>query len=154
MPPSCPCSLVAFFPKEVYETVGSCDVLPQLVEVLGREKLSAVQFLRNGAVRITFVDVPSCDAVLESGFQFGDHRIRVKAVEQRSRLVYLRDLPCEIPDDDVLAVLRPYGEIHSIRNSVHDAFPGLFDGSQVIKMSLEKDIPPVLRVAGLECRVW
>ena len=121
---------------------------------LGRGKLYTVQFLRNGAVRLTFVDTPSCDAVLLNGFQFNDHDIRVQAVEQRSRLVYLRDLPCEVPDDAARAALRPFGEIHSIQKSVHDGFPGLFDGSRVVKMSLGKDIPPVLCVAGFEFRVW
>ena len=135
-------------------SVGACDVLHLLVEALGRDKLSSVQFLCNGAVRLTFVDTPSCDAVLLNGFQFNGHNIRVQAVEQRSRLVYLRDLPCEVPDDAARAALRPFGEIHSIQNTEHDGFPGLFDGSRVVKMSLGKDIPPVLRVAGFECRIW
>ena len=99
MPLPCPNSLVAFFPAEVYRNVGARDVLPQLVEVLGRDKLSTVQFLRNGAVRLTFVDTPSCDAVPLTGFRFNDHSIRVQGVWQRSRLVYLRDLSFEVPDD-------------------------------------------------------
>ena len=71
MPLACPCSLVAFFLKEVHQNIDACDVLPQLAEVLGRDRLSAVQFPRNGAIRVTFVDTPSCDAVLQSGLQFG-----------------------------------------------------------------------------------
>ena len=154
MPLSCPSSLVAFFPAEVYRNVGACDVLTRLVEVLGRDKLSTVQILRNGAVRLTFVDTPSCDAVALNGFRFNDHSIRVQAVEQRSRIAYLRDLPCEVPDDSVRAALRPFGEVHSLQKSFHDGFPGLFDGSRIVKMSLAKDSPPVLLVAGFECRIW
>ena len=147
MPLSCPTSLVAFFPTEVYRNVGACDVLPQLVESLGRDKLATVQFLQNGSVRLTFVDEPSCDAVVLDGFRFNDHSIRVQAVEQRSLIVYLRDLPCEVPDDAVRAALRPFGEVHSLQKSCHDGFPGLFDGSRTVKMSLAKDISPVLLVA-------
>ena len=154
MPVSCPTSLVAFFPSEVYRNVGACDVLPRIVESLGRNKLSTVQFLRNGAVRLTFVDTPSCDVVALDGFTFNDHSIRVQAVEQRSRIVYLRDLPCEVPDDAVRSALRPFGEVHSLKQSRQDGFPGLFDGSWTVKMSLAKDIPPVLLVAGFECRIW
>ena len=97
---------------------------------------------------------PSCDAVLLNRIRFNDHDIRVQAVEQRSRIVYLRDLPCEVPDDAVRAALRPFGEVHSLQKSCHDGFPGLFDGSRTVKMSLAKDIPPVLLVAGFECRIW
>ena len=121
---------------------------------LDRSKLETVQFLRNGAVRLTFKDVASCDDVLLGSFEFNGHRIRVTAVEQKSRLVYVRDLPCEVPDDALRASLRPFGEVHSIRRSEHDGFPGLFDGSRVVKMSLSKDIPPVIRLAGFDCRVW
>ena len=129
-------------------------VLPRIVETLGGDKLSTVQFLRNGAVRLTSVDTPSCDAVALDGFSFNDHSIRVQAVEQRSRIVYLRDLPCEVPDDAVRSALRPFGEVHSLQQSCHDGFPGLFDGSRTVKMSLAKDIPPVLLVAGFVCRIW
>ena len=130
--------------------VGACDVLPRIVE----QKLSTVQFLRNGAVRLTFVDAPTCDAVLLNGFEFNGHRIRAAAVEQRSRLVSLRDLPCEVPDDAVRAAFCPFVEIYSLQKSTHDGFPGIFDGSRVGRMSLAIDIPPVVRVAGFECRIW
>ena len=154
MPVECPNSLIAFFPPEVYRNVGACDVLPLLVSVLYRSKLETVQFLRNGAVRLTFKDVASCDEVLLSGFECNSHRIRVTAVEQTSRLVYVRDLPCEVTDGALRASLRPFGEVHSIRRSEHDGFLGLFDGSRVVKMSLSKDIPPVIPLGGFDCRVW
>ena len=154
MPVECPKSVIAFFPPEVYRNIGASDVLPTLVGVLDRSKLETVQFLRNGAVRLTFKDVASCDDLLLGSFEFNGHRIRVTAVEQKSRLVYVRDLPCEVPDDALRASLRPFGEVHSIRRSEHDGFPGLFDGSRVVKMSLSKDIPPVIRLAGFDCRVW
>ncbi|KAJ7360267.1 hypothetical protein OS493_016897 [Desmophyllum pertusum] len=38
--------------------------------------------------------------------------------------------------------------------SGHDGFPGLRDRTRVVKMTLTKDIPPVARVAGFNCRVW
>ena len=154
MPVECPNSLITFFPPEVYRNIGACDVLPTLVGVLDRSKLETVQFLRNGAVRLTFKDVASCDDVLLSSFEFNGHRIRVTAAEQRSRLVYVRDLPSEVTDDALRASLRPFGEVHSIRRSEHDGFPGLFDGSRVVKMSLSKDIPNLIRLAGFDCRIW
>ena len=44
--------------------------------------------------------------------------------------------------------------MHSITRSEHKYFPGLFKGNQVVKMTLTKDIPGSVRIAGFECRVW
>lgn len=153
-PVSCSCSVIAYFPPSVYNNVGGATVLPQLIEGIGRDKLNAVQFLRHGACRLTFKDAHMADSFMLDGLLFARHRIRLSAVEPRFRLVYLRDLPCEVPDATVRAFLRPFGQVQSIRHSEHDGFPGLFDGSRVIKMSLDKDIPPAVQLAGFECRVW
>ena len=150
----CTSSVVAYFPPAVYNSVGSSSVLPQLVEAIGREKLSTVQFLRHGACRLTFKDDHLAESFMLSDLSFHGHRIRLADVEPRHRLVYLRDLPCEIPDSTVRAFLRPFGSVHSITCSEHDGFPGLFNGSRVIKMSIELDILPVVQLAGFECRVW
>ena len=150
----CTSSVVAYFPPAVYNSVGSSSVLPQLVEAIGREKLSTVQFLRHGACRLTFKDDHLAESFMLSGLSFHGHRIRLADVEPRHRLVYLRDLPCEIPDSTVRAFLRPFDSVHSITCSEHDGFPGFFNGSRVIKMSIEKDIPPAVQLAGFECRVW
>ena len=53
----CPKSLVAFFLAEVYRSAGSSQVLPRLLESVERDQLSSIQFLRNGAVRLTFKEV-------------------------------------------------------------------------------------------------
>ena len=36
----------------------------------------------------------------------------------------------------------------------HDDFPGLHDGNRLIKVTLIKDIPASLHVAGFDCPVW
>ncbi|KAJ7379524.1 hypothetical protein OS493_015315, partial [Desmophyllum pertusum] len=69
------------------------------------------------------------------------------------RLVYVRDCPAEVPDSAVSGFFGSFGEVHSISPSEHDGFPGLRDGTRVVKMTLTKDVPPVARVAGFDCRV-
>ena len=154
MPVECPNSLVAFFPREVYLHVSPDAVLSRLLEMFGRPNLVAIQFLHHGAVRLTFRDAASCDRVRSEGLLYDGHHVRLSPVDQRSKLVYVRDLPCEVPDDVVRAALRPFGEVHSITRSEHRRFPGLFDGSLVVKMSLVKDIPSFFSVAGYDCRTW
>ena len=120
MPVECPNSLVAFFPKEVYYYNGPDVVLPRLLQMLGRPNLVAVQFLRHGAVRLTFKDSVSCDRVLSEGLQFDGHSIRLTPVDQRSKLVYVRDLPSEVPDGTIRSALATFGEVHSLFNLANE----------------------------------
>ena len=150
----CSNSLVAFFPTNIYRSVGSFTVLPELLRSVDREKASTVQFLRNGAVRLTYKAAADCDAAVSNGITYGDVALRVVGVEAKSRLVYLRDCPSEVPDGTVSGFFAAYGEVHSVTRSCYDDFPGLFDGNRLVKMTLTKDIPSSVRVAGYDCRVW
>lgn len=150
----CPNSLVAFFPPAIYRNVGSSSVLPELLRSVRKETLNTVQFLRNGAVRLTFKSSADCDRTLASGTRYGEVPLRVVSVETRSRLVYLRDCPSEVPEDVVKRFFASFGEVHSVSCSSHQGFPGLLDGNRVIKVSLTKDVPAMVTIAGFECRVW
>ncbi len=85
----------------IYRTVGSSSVLPELLRSVRKETLNTVQFLRNGAVRLTFKSSADCDHTLAAGIRYGEVPLRVVSVETRSRLVYLRDCPTEVPGDTV-----------------------------------------------------
>ncbi|KAJ7365588.1 hypothetical protein OS493_005705 [Desmophyllum pertusum] len=138
----CPNSLVAFFPPAVYHTVGSHMVLPELLQSVSREQLSTAQFLRNGAVRLTFKTAASCDAVVAGGIHVHGHDLRVVSVETKSRLIHLRDCPAEVPDSKISGFFGPFGEVHSISHSEHIGFPGLRDGTRVVKMTLTRTFHP------------
>ena len=111
------------------------DVLPELAASLHHSKLPTVQFHRNGAVRITLKK---------------KKKIKFQSVGLRSRLVFLRDLPCEVPDAEVRAFLPSFGEDHSIVAYHHKAFPDILNGTHMVKMTFVKDTPSSVRLAGFE----
>ena len=150
----CSSSLVAFFPPTIYQSVGSSSVLPELLQSVNQDSISTVQFLRNGAVRITFKSRLDCDRIVSSGIRFRDVPLRVVSADTRSRVVHLRDCPAEVPDDIVKRFFSSFGEVHSVSRSCHQAFPNLFDGNRVIKITLTKDVPGIVSIHGRECRVW
>ena len=150
----CPKSLVAFFPAEVYRSCGCSQVLPRLLESVEKDSLQSAQFLRNGAVRLTFKDVSVCQSTIARGIVFGDVPLRLSCADTSSRLVYLRDCPFEVPDEAVRSFFSSFGQVHSVQRSEHPGFPGLCDGSRLVKISLSKDVPGDVRVAGFDCRVW
>ena len=127
----CPNSLVAFFPATVYCSVGSSSVLPELLRSVNKDLLTHVQFLRNGAVRLTFKTAADCEHVLASGIRFGDVPLRLAPVGTQSRIVYLRDCPSEVPDV-IHQFFTSFGEVHSISHGTHQGFPELRDGNRAV----------------------
>lgn len=147
-------SLVAFFPPAIYNFVGSSTVLPELLQSLDQSALSAVQFLQNGAVRITFKIRLECERVLSVGIQFRGTPLRVVSADARSRIIHLRDCPTEVPNDVIRRFFASFGEVHAVTSGFHQAFPQLRDGNRTIRMTITKDVPGLVTIAGCECRVW
>ena len=101
----------------------------------------AVQFLRNGAVRLTFKEAALCTTVLERGVSFRRNPLHLARADSGPPLVYLRDCPVEVPDSVVKKFFQSFGEVHSISQSAHPQFPGLQDGNRQLRVTITKDIP-------------
>ena len=150
----CPCTLALHFPSEVYRSAGSSKVLPELVKSLDLPNVRAIQFVPNGIVRVTFKETTQCDAVLADGISFRGAPLRLTPVDSRTRLVYVRDLPVEVPDDGLQAFLRPFGIVHSVLRQTYPGMPDVFTGTRVVKVTLSKDLPSSARVSGFDVRFW
>ena len=151
---SCPNSLLAYFPEDIYRYVGSSAVLPQWPDAVDQEKLVAVQFLRGGLVRLTWKDSKSCDDVIQRGLSFGETPIRVSHADAKIFSVHLRDLPAEISGDDVSSFFSSFGEVLSVTRSTFDGFPALYNGNCVVKIALDNEMPYFVRVHDFPCRAW
>ena len=150
----CPRTLAVHFPSTVYRSAGSAQVLPDLAKSLDIANVQCIQFLPNGIVRVTFKESAQCDAALASGVSFRGSKLRVSPVDARTRLVYVRDLPAEVPDEPVCVFLRQYGVVHSLSPQFHPGLPGVKNGTRVAKVTLLKDLPTSVRIAGFDVRLW
>ena len=150
----CPNSIVLQFPEEVYKNVGSSVVLPQLLDAVDADKLTTVQFLQRGRVRLTFKDSACCDDLVAQGLLYGDVRLHVFRADSRVCSVYVRDLPSEVPDDDVTSFFSSFGDVLSIRRSTFPNFPSVYNGNRVVEVALAKDVPYFVSVSGFNCRAW
>ena len=77
-----------------------------------------MQFLRNGRVRVSFYQEDVRDRYLSEGFRFGDQDIPVTRDGQNVTVVYICDLPYEVPSDDVVDFFSSYGEVLTVERSV------------------------------------
>ena len=150
----CSCTLAVHFPPAVYRSTGSAQVLPDLVKSLDIANVQCIQFVPNGIVRVTFKESAQCDAALASGVSFRGSTLRVSPVDARTRLVYLRDLPAEVPDEPVKVFFRKFGVLHSLSPQFHPGLPGVKNGTRVAKVTLVKDLPSSVHIAGFDARLW
>ena len=150
----CPLSVFVFFPEDVYHKLSSSVVLPQLLECLPRDKVKVVQFLRGGVVRLTFVDAAVRDDVLARGILFQEIQLRVVSAMSEVRVLYVRDLPIEVPDDVVSSFLSSFGDVVHVTRSTYKDFPSVCDGNRVVRIVLKQDVPYFVRIADCNCRVW
>ena len=150
----CPRTLAVHFPSTVYRSAGSAQVLPDLAKSLDIAYVQCIQFVPNGIVRVTFKESAQCDAALASGVSFRGSKLSVSPVDARTRLVYIRDLPAEVPDEPVCVFLRQYGVVHSLSPQFHPGLPGVKNGTRVAKVTLLKDLPTSVRIAGFDVRLW
>ena len=88
--------------------------------------------------------------VIESGICFQDVRLRVVSTDAKNRLVDLRDCSVEGADDVVKRFFSSFGEAHSVSRSCYQAFPDIFDGNRVIKITMTKDVPGNVSIAAFE----
>ena len=150
----CPNSVVLHFPDSVYANCGSSEVLPRLLEAVDAEKVTSMQFLRGGRVRLTFKDQASCDDLISTGLVFDDVHVRVVRADLRFRSVYVRDLPFEVPDDDVKTLYESYGDVRSVRRSTFANFPAIYNGNRVVELAVDLDIPYFVTIGDFSCRAW
>ena len=150
----CPCTLALHFPSEIYRSTGSSKVLPELVKSLDLPNVRGIQFMQNGIVRVTYKEPAQCDTALASGVSFRGATLRTAPVDSRTRLVYVRDLPVEVPNDGLKAFLRAFGVVHSVVEQTHPGMPTVYTGTRVVKVTLSKDLPSSTHVSGFDVRFW
>ena len=146
-------SCLVTFPPAIYTTTGVDEIVPELVRGLP-EDVKCLQFLSQGKVRITFGCTDSALSCFEDGVHFKGSRLPVQSADPRARLVYVRDCPSKVSDAAVRELLAPYGVVRKVVQVPHNGFPKISSGTRKVTMSVTKEIPSILRVAGFDCRVW
>ena len=138
---------------EAFRT-GSKEVfLAKLLESLSAHAVSCVQFVPGFYVRITFETLESRQAVFGSGITIEGVMIPVMEADLTMRFVHLHHCPFEVSDKAVADALSAFGTVLDIQFS---RFAGstVLNGSRVIRMSLQAEIPTKLFVLRYPCRIW
>ena len=147
-----PCTLVFKVPEEL-RTGSKVEFVHKLVAAVADHEISAIQFVPGFHVRITFCRLSSRDSVFRNGLRIDG--VDVDLIEAESTLcyVYVHHLPVEVSDDDLRAALNSYGRTVSVDDCF---FPTtrIRNGTRLVKMYLDDDIPTRFRVLRYPCQVW
>ena len=148
-------SVVLHVSSEIQKNHGISEVAQQLLRALDAQKIDAVQFLKSDRVRVTCKTAEYRDDLLEgSTFLAGDVPIPVTAADQSIRFVFVRDLPFEVPDDDVKSVFERFGVAHSISPCFFRDFPSVSNGTRRLVISFREAIPSSVSVVDFPVRAF
>ena len=144
-----PLRVILHFPPEVYLSRGVGDLCPLLVRALHANKISALQFLRGGRVRVTVREPIFREELLSNDFVYEGRKIPVTPAGVHTVTVHVRDLPVELSDDSIKFAFPSFGEVFSISHAHFKDFPELRNGNRLLLMSVSNPIPSSFNVLGL-----
>ena len=112
-------------------------MLSLLEEVVDFGKLSAVQFVPRGLIRLTFMDPVDKDRLVNQGSVMLDNvEYSVTPSDRPNTLVYVHHYPAEGDDGLLCEEFRCYGKIVSVKHQHFSGRPNLLTGSRILTMSL------------------
>ena len=130
-------------------------VLSFLEEVVDLNKLSAVQFIPRGLIRLTFKESADKERLVSQGsIMLENVECEVTPSDRPYTMVYIHHYPAEGDDALLLEEFSRFGKIKASKHQHFAGRPNLLTGSRVLTMSLSKQIPAEVFVDSYPTRVW
>ena len=130
-------------------------VVPGILNNLGKDAVSSVQFLPGGSLRASFSASKHKVMIDNKGrFNIGKHECTVQAIGPPQVDVYVHYYPFEAPDVDIRNAMSKFGQIKNLRYQSFPGYPNVKTGSRIVKMVVEREIPSQLTIRGYPCRFW
>ena len=130
-------------------------VLSFLEEVVDFNKLSAVQFIPRGLIRLTFKELADKERLVSQGsIVLENVECDVTPSDRPYTMVYVHHYPAEGDDALLLEQFRRFGKIVATKHQHFSGRPSLLTGSRILTMSLSQQIPAEVFVDSYPTRVW
>ena len=120
-----------------------------------RKFVKCIQRFRSGVVEITFARKADCDLFLSKAAIPSPRRPSFFGRPARTSFTFVtvRDAPWELNEKLITDRLEQYGTVLSCRRAFNQSLlpEKIHDGRRVIRMSLRRDIPPLLNLVRFWC---
>lgn len=131
------------------------QVLSFLEEVVDFNKLSAVQFIPRGLIRLTFKELADKERLVSQGsIVLENVECDVTPSDRPYTMVYVHHYPAEGDNALLLEQFRRFGKIVATKHQHFSGRPSLLTGSRILTMSLSQQIPAEVFVDSYPTRVW
>ncbi|PFX16157.1 Transposon TX1 uncharacterized 149 kDa protein [Stylophora pistillata] len=131
------------------------DVLKMLEKVVDFGKLSTVQFVHRGLIRLTFKDPDNKASLVERGMlNINGEECSVTNSDRPHTLVYIHHYPAEVDDKILCDDFKHFGKVVFCKRQTFMGRPDLLTGSRILTMSLEKPKPAEVTIGGYPVRIW
>ena len=130
-------------------------VLSFLEEVVDFNKLSAVQFIPRGLIRLTFRELADKERLVSQGsIMLENVECDVTPSDRPYTMVYVHHYPAEGDNALLLEQFRRFGKIVATKHQHFSGRPSLLTGSRILTMSLSQQIPAEVFVDSYPTPVW
>ena len=131
-------------------SVDSREILNRIVATgVPRSHIKCLQRFRSGQVDVTFTRADSRDLFLsKAAITIRQRPTRPRPAWQTGTFVTVWDATWELPDELISRRLQEYGEVHSNRRAYNQSLlpEKVHDGRRVLRMSIERSIPPFMKI--------
>ena len=135
----------------------STNVIVQMLsKKLDFKNVTAIQFIPNGRIRVTFSSVEYRNTILGKKFIWIDdlHQLQITGSDIPVTSVFVHYLPPEAGEDGIRLAFAPFGKILDISYQRFSGFKKISTGTRIVRMSLEHHIPFQCNIQGYPCRCW
>lgn len=131
-------------------------VVQMLSNKLDFKRVSSIQFIPNGHIRVTCTSVEYRNIILAKKFLRIDdlHELQITESDSPVTTVYVHYLPPEAGDVGIRLMFAPFGKVLSVTNQHFSGFKQISTGTRIVRMTLEHHIPFQCNIQGYPCRVW
>lgn len=131
-------------------------VVQMLSNKLDFKRVSSIQFIPNGRIRVTSTSVEYRNIILAKKFLRIDdlHELQIMESDSPVTTVYVHYLPPEAGDVGIRLMFAPFGKVLIVTNQHFSGFKQISTGTRIVHMTLEHHIPFQCNIQGYPCRVW
>ena len=131
-------------------------VVQMLSNKLDFKRVSSIQFIPNGRIRVTCTSVEYRNIILaKKSLRIDDlHELQITESDSPVTTVYVHYLPPEAGDVGIRLMFAPFGKVLSVTNQHFSGFKQISTGTRIVRMTLEHHIPFQCNIQGYPCRIW
>ena len=126
----------------------------ELITAIGAKKLKGCQILPRCQVRVQFATGRLRRDFDMRGLSFRGVHLSPEPAYASRQQIFVEGAPFQFPNALFSEALGGYGKVSQVKHLPVKGHPHIQSGTRMVTMSVTKDIPVFVTIAGFRCKVW